>query len=126
MAQAPKVQAAPAIAQHKKTRVARNRSAKASKANAKVPTMKPHCKAEVRLPTAVAGQPKACCKSGMTALTANHNEVPANWARTKTGKTWRGTAFMALTVNRATKKLPCNASPQRGVWMAGFADVHRV
>jgi hypothetical protein len=40
-----------------------------------VPTMKPHCKAEVRLPTAVAGQPNANCKSGMTALTANHREV---------------------------------------------------
>jgi hypothetical protein len=92
MAQAPTVQAAPASAHTKNTRRAENRSAMASKANTSVPTMKPNCSAEVSAPTAEVAQPSSRCKSGMTAFTANHNEVPANCAATNTGRMWRGTA----------------------------------
>ena len=87
MAQAPTVQAAPANAQARNTLGALKRSAIAKSANTKVPKIKPNCSAEVSVPTAVAGQPKLRCRSGMTALTANHSEVPANWASTSTGST---------------------------------------
>ena len=63
-------------------------------ANTSVPTMNPSCSAEVSVPTAVAGQPNSRCKSGMTAFTANHNEVPANCASTSTGKMRRGGAVV--------------------------------
>ncbi|OPF65135.1 hypothetical protein BC358_00795 [Hydrogenophaga sp. H7] len=87
MAHAPTVQPAPASAQTRNTRRGGKRSAIASSANTRVPAMKPACSADVRVPTAVAGQPKARCRSGMTALTANQSEVPANCASTSTGRT---------------------------------------
>jgi hypothetical protein len=96
MAQAPTVQPAPASAQNKNTRRGAKRSAMASRANTSVPTMKPNCSAEVSGPTALAGQPSSRCRSGMTALTANHSEVPANWASTSTGRMWRGTAACVM------------------------------
>jgi hypothetical protein len=74
----------------RKTRLEEKRSAMASTANTKVPAIKPNCKALVSLPTSDAGQPIWICKSGMTALTANHKEVPANCAKTMMGKTYRG------------------------------------
>jgi hypothetical protein len=83
---APNVHRAPDKAQNKKTRLEENRSAMASKEKTKVPTMKPSCKAEVRRPTADAGHPICCCRSGMTALTANHKEVPENCAKTRMGR----------------------------------------
>jgi hypothetical protein len=52
----------------------------------------------------------------MTALTANQSEVPANWASTKTGNTWKGTLRMSVTLTRAAmglahkvRELPENA-----------------
>ena len=83
---APNVHRAPAKAHDKKTRLEENRSAMASKAKTKVPTINPSCKAEVRRPTADEGHPICCCRSGMTALIANHNEVPANCAKTRMGR----------------------------------------
>lgn len=91
---APNVHRAPAKAQNKKTRLAENRSEMASKAKTKVPTIKPNCKAEVRRPTADAGHPICCCRSGMTALTANHKEVPANCAKTRVGRIRFGAVSM--------------------------------
>jgi hypothetical protein len=41
--------------------------------------------------TAVAGRCQAACRSGITALTANHSEVPANCDSTITGRMRRGT-----------------------------------
>jgi len=45
-----------------KTSLGETRSAIASSAKTSVPAMKPSCTAEVSVPTAWAGQPKACCR----------------------------------------------------------------
>ncbi|EWS63234.1 hypothetical protein Y695_03535 [Hydrogenophaga sp. T4] len=84
------MQAAPASAQNRNTLRAEKRSAMASKANTSVPTMKPNCSDDVSGPTALAGQPSSRCRSGITAFTANHSEVPANCASTSIGRMWRG------------------------------------
>ena len=54
----------------------------------------PNCTAEVSMPTAVAGRPQASWRSGITALTANHSDVPANCDSTMTGRIRRGTAML--------------------------------
>ena len=105
MAQAPTVHSAPAMAHSKNTRRGLKRSARASSANTSVPKIKPNCKAEVSAPTAVTGQPKLRCKSGITALIANHKEVPANCASTKMGRTWRGTVGIGELMGRVALNL---------------------
>lgn len=86
--------AAPAKAHARKTRCGRKRSASISKAKMSVPATKPSCTALVRVPTAPGGSCHARSTSGITALTANHSEVPANWESTITGRTRRGTAML--------------------------------
>jgi hypothetical protein len=88
------LQAAPSSEQARKTSAGGKRSASISSANTRVPATKPSCTADVNVPSAAAGSPQCCCRSGITALTANHSEVPANCDNTITGRMWRGTGVV--------------------------------
>jgi hypothetical protein len=57
--------------------------------------MKPSCTAIVMSPTADSGRPALTCKSGITALPANHNDVAANCEMTIVGRMRAGTAGKA-------------------------------
>ena len=97
--------AAPSKAQARKTRCGANRSASISSANTSVPATKPSCTTEVSRPTAEAGSRQARCRSGITALTANHSDVPANCESTITGRMRRGTAMLIDPAYRGTAAL---------------------
>ncbi|WP_287121886.1 hypothetical protein [Mesorhizobium sp.] len=60
-----------------------------------MPAMKPSCTAIVMSPTADAGRPALRCRSGITALPANHSEVAANCEMTIVGRMRAGTAGKA-------------------------------
>ena len=57
--------------------------------------MNPSCTADVSVATAAGAQPKLRCRSGITALTANHGDVPASCASTITGSTRPGGVVVA-------------------------------
>ena len=86
------LQPAPASAHSRKTCRGEKRSAIVSAAKASVPPMKPNCTAEVSEPTAAAGSCQSRCRSGITALTANHSDVPASCDSTMVGRMRFGTA----------------------------------
>jgi hypothetical protein len=73
-----------------------------SSANTSVPATKPTCTAEVSVPTDDGASAQASCRSGMTALAANHSEVPANCENTITGSTRAGT--LVVMMRRAPRR----------------------
>ncbi len=81
--------------------------------------MKPSWRDEVSPPTVVWPHPSSRWRSGITALTANHNEVPANCAKTRTGRMCRGTSAR-LMVTRLNGRPEVRLTPRGQAWRIGI------
>lgn len=85
-----RLQIEPKMAHRKNTWVGENLSEMLKIANNKVPRINPDWTAEVSKLRALEDSSKTEISSGITALPANHNEVPQNCANTITGNIREG------------------------------------